>query len=236
MVYSTTFPIRKLACCICKLLLLSVIMGTRSLMFNDAIYFYTPPPHIIGPSKFFNCCHCRSLIIWLIFFIVSKHRTENSKQILPGMKLRGLVPDRSQIHECGNWERGPAVSFCEYLFRIFGSVHLKWMFLNFLQALTYWSHHTICHKVEVMYYNNFHCCICKNLYSLIFHPSSSLYISILVANLEFVQISGSLLRWSPEVKILFDDMSKTLFIAVFHILDKYSISHLSDAFLCIHVC
>ncbi len=31
-------------------------------------------------------------------------------------------------------------------------------------------------------------------------------------------------------------MSKRLFITVFHILYKYSISHLSDAFLCIHVC
>jgi hypothetical protein len=69
------------------------------------------------------------------------HSTENSKQIFPEMKLRGLVPNfhirvfvsdlhiptigppiflvdrsweyinRSQIHECGTWERGRAVSF-----------------------------------------------------------------------------------------------------------------------------
>ncbi len=52
------------------------------------------------------------------------HSTENSKQILPKMKLRGFVPNsyihvsvndryinRSQIHECRNCERGRAVSF-----------------------------------------------------------------------------------------------------------------------------
>jgi hypothetical protein len=65
------------------------------------------------------------------------HCTENSKQIFPDMKLRGLVPNcifarsvrlfcciafgdrsweysnRSQIHKCRNWERGCAISFLE---------------------------------------------------------------------------------------------------------------------------
>jgi hypothetical protein len=54
------------------------------------------------------------------------HCTENSKQIFPEMKLCSLVPNfyihgsvsdlwehinRSQIHECRNWERGCSVSF-----------------------------------------------------------------------------------------------------------------------------
>jgi hypothetical protein len=68
-----------------------------------------------------------------IFIVVPKDglhpETSNSKQIFPEMKLRGLVPNfhihgsvsdllyifprsvRSQIHKCGNWEQGRAVSF-----------------------------------------------------------------------------------------------------------------------------
>jgi hypothetical protein len=72
--------------------------------------------------------------------------TENSKQIFPEMKLRGLVPNfyihvsvsdrsatavqkkrrtdrentiyiyRSQIHDCRNWDRGRAVSFLGIFF------------------------------------------------------------------------------------------------------------------------
>jgi hypothetical protein len=74
------------------------------------------------------------------------HCTKNSKQLFPEMKLSGLVPkflhscicerfifshdrfavlrlrnERSQIHECRNWERGCAVSFLG----IFGKVHLQ---------------------------------------------------------------------------------------------------------------
>ncbi len=77
-----------------------------------------------------------------IMTTLQRHCTENSKQIFPEMKLRGLVPNSYihvtvsdlyipriskiggnpaewsweyinplQIKECGNWERGHAVSF-----------------------------------------------------------------------------------------------------------------------------
>ncbi len=37
--------------------------------------------------------------------------------------------NRSQIHECRNWERGCTVSFVGYLFRIFGTVQLQCIYL-----------------------------------------------------------------------------------------------------------
>jgi hypothetical protein len=73
----------------------------------------------------------------LVRLALQRHCTENWKQIFPGKKLRGLVPNSyihvsgsdlyipsskiggpivgiyksREVHECGNWEQGRAVSF-----------------------------------------------------------------------------------------------------------------------------
>jgi hypothetical protein len=36
-----------------------------------------------------------------------------------------LYINRSQAHECGNWDFGRAIPFWEYLFQIVGIVHLQ---------------------------------------------------------------------------------------------------------------
>jgi hypothetical protein len=67
------------------------------------------------------CIECSEFRLMLLMHCKERDCTAHSKQIFPEMKLRGLVPNsfifkwdyinRSQIHECGNWERGLAVSF-----------------------------------------------------------------------------------------------------------------------------
>ncbi len=93
-----------------------VLSWSCSLLFTAHFLFTVP-------SAFsFHCCMwCRRLQPSAL----QRHCAENSKQIFSEMKLHDLVPDSyihvsvsdlyiptiGQIHECGHWQRGRAVTF-----------------------------------------------------------------------------------------------------------------------------